>query len=109
MTKNNFLKAGMYDKADIAHEKVSILIKNRKGDRSHPTVVLRSLMAVPDKYMTGTEIVLKTKLGQPNVSKTLRTLMGYGYVDMRKNGKEHLFRINAEEISRVNSIVKEFA
>jgi DNA-binding transcriptional ArsR family regulator len=107
MTKNSFLKLG--DKLKLAHEKLNILIKNRKGDRSHPTIVLRSLMAVPDKYMTGTEVVSKTKLEQPNVSHTLKTLMGYGYVDMRKNGKEHLFRINAEEISRVSGIVRVFA
>ena len=106
MTKNSFFKLG--DRVNTAHEKLNILIKNRKGDRSHPTIVLRSLLAVPDKYMTGTEIVLKTKLRQPNVSHALSKLKGYGYVDMRKNGNEHLFRINAEEISRVNGIVKAF-
>jgi|SRR5438128_1999825 len=55
------------------------------------------------------EIVLALGLSQPSVSKHLRVLRDVGLVHMRRNGREKLYRTNAEEIRPLHEWTSTFA
>ena len=53
-------------------------------------------------------LVAKLDLGQPQVSKHLRVLREVGAVEVRRNGRQRLYRLNGEALKPVHDWVKAY-
>jgi DNA-binding transcriptional ArsR family regulator len=54
------------------------------------------------------DIVINLRLGQPSVSKHLRVLRDVGLVHVRRNGRQALYRTNAEAIKPLHEWTSTF-
>ncbi|MEA2348844.1 MAG: hypothetical protein QOG62_2631 [Thermoleophilaceae bacterium] len=54
------------------------------------------------------DLVRETGLGQPQVSKHLRVLREVGVVDVREEGRQRLYRVNAEALKPIHDWVKDY-
>jgi DNA-binding transcriptional ArsR family regulator len=54
------------------------------------------------------DLVYRTGLAQPQVSKHLRVLREVGAVDVRKEGRQRLYRLNGRALKPIHDWVKDF-
>jgi DNA-binding transcriptional ArsR family regulator len=54
------------------------------------------------------ELVAVLGLGQPQVSKHLKVLREVGAVEVRRNGRQRLYRLNGEALKPIHDWVKEY-
>lgn len=66
------------------------------------------LTLLADREHSVSEIVLSLRVDQPSVSKHLRVLRDVGLVRMRCNGRQKLYRTNAEGIRPLHEWAREF-
>ena len=73
---------------------------------SNPTR-LEILNLLRDKEMSVTELILKTKLSQANISQHLAIMKHKGIVIARRNGKNILYKVAYPKIARAFDIIRE--
>ena len=49
-----------------------------------------------------TELVERSRMSQPSVSKQLRVLLGSGVVSLRKSGRQHLYSIQGRPLRKAS-------
>ena len=54
------------------------------------------------------DLVAMLGLGQPQVSKHLKVLREVGAVEVRRNGRQRLYRLNGEALKPIHDWVKEY-
>ena len=54
------------------------------------------------------DLVAELDLGQPQVSKHLRVLREVGAVEVRRNGRQRLYRLNGEALKPIHDWVKAY-
>src|SRR4051794_32825533 len=54
------------------------------------------------------ELVVQLELAQPQVSKHLRVLREVGLVDVRDEGRQRLYRLNAQPLKPIHEWVRRF-
>ena len=66
------------------------------------------LDALVEGELTVSEVVRRLGLGQPQVSKHLRVLREVGAVDVRDEGRQRLYRVNAQALRPIHEWVSSF-
>ena len=66
------------------------------------------LDALADGERAVNDLVEELGMGQPQVSKHLRVLREVGAVDVREQGRQRLYRLNAQALKPIHDWVKDF-